>query len=112
MSQDVVRALLVNHRCPFFLGFQGVQDEGVFLILYFQGTDGLVGGHVVFCDNGGNIIAVVADVLVQYFAVSDILPGRIGCPRMAGCRECNVGDIETSEDFDDSFDLLRLRCID
>ena len=66
------------------------------------GADTVTGNH------NRNLIAPHADMRVEQLAVTDVLMGRNGRPRVSGGRELNVGHVETGENAHNAGDGLRL----
>ena len=60
----VVGVCVVDEGSALLHGLNGVQYKGKFLVFHLEGTDGLHGGNFVLCDYGGDIVAIVANVLI------------------------------------------------
>jgi len=96
VRQDVIVLKLgMNKRRSLFGRFYGIDHEGVFFVLNFQCSNRTIGGDIIFCDDSGDFVTIVPDVLVEKFSVSDISVFRNIGPRVSRCRERSIGDVET-----------------
>ena len=102
VSQQVAGAGLVDLGSIGLQGLLGIQNEGQLLVLDLDGTQCLVSNDGILCDDDCDVVAVVADVLVQQLAVSDVLMMGVGGPGVTRGGESDVGNIEAGQDLDDA----------
>ena len=88
-------------------GLLGVQHQGKLLILHLQSPDALHGGHLVFRDDHGHVVAVVADVPVQKMPVRHVLMTRVHGPGVTGGGEGVLRHVEAGQDLYHAGDRLR-----
>ena len=62
--ENVVGVCVVDERSAILHGLNGVQYKGQLFVFHLEGADGLHGGNFVLCDYGGDIVAIVANVLI------------------------------------------------
>ena len=67
---------------------------------------------VVGLDDNGNVIAPIANMLIQQKPVRHVLMRWVHRPRMSGCRERAVRHVKAGQDFDNSGDFFRRLRID
>ena len=93
-------------------GILYIHNERILLILYFDGPQCLGCCHLILCYDCTDVIAVEADTVCHDQTVCHVLMRRVRRPRMACSRKIVLFlQIEAGEDFYDSRNLLRLRCI-
>ena len=93
-------------------GILYIQDEGILLILYFDGPQRLGCCHLILRYDCTDIITIDTVTVGHDPTLRHILMRRVGRPRMACGRIIMLFlQIEAGEDFYDSRNLLRLGCI-
>ena len=105
--EDVVGKGLVELGRTGLHGLLGVQHQGKLLILHLQSPDALHGGHLVFRDDHGHVVAVVADVPVQKMPVRHVLVSRVHGPGVTGGGEGMLRHVEAGQDLYHAGDRLR-----
>ena len=110
--EDVVGESLMQLGRARLHGLLRVQNERQFLIFDLDGAHGLHGGDLILGDNGADIVAVIAHVLIEQMPVGNVLMRRIHRPRVAGGREREIWHVEAGQDLHDAGDLFGLADID
>ena len=105
--EDVVGKGLVELGRTGLHGLLGVQHQGKLLILHLQSPDALHGGHLVFRNDHGHVVAVAADVPVQKMPVRHVLVSRVHGPGVTGGGEGMLRHVEAGQDLYHARDRLR-----
>ena len=112
MLQNIAGAVLVDLWGIRLHGLLHVQNEGQLLILHLQRPDGLSGSYLVFRNDCGDIIAVIADMAVEQMTVRHVLVGGLCGPGVSRCGKAVIGHVEASQDLHHTGNGLSLRSVD
>ena len=107
--EDIAGKPLVELRRVRLYGLLHIQHKGQLLIFHLQRPERLIGRHLVFRNDCGDIIAVIADMAVEQMPVRHILMSRVHGPRMTCRWKRKVRHIKAGQHLDHPVNGLRRR---
>ena len=99
-------------RCVRLHRFLHVQHERQHVVLDLQSAHALHRRDLVFRDDDGDLVPIVAHVPVQQMPVGNVLMAGVHRPRVTGRREGDVRHVEAGQHLDHALDGLSRRGVD